>query len=386
MVTAGVYLLIRSSPILEYSSNALLVITLVGALTAFIGASSGLVQNDIKRIIAFSTISQLGLTLDLIFIFIFIFIFLFLYLYLFLFITYISFIYLYLFFNYLTEYGLILFIIPIKPIKCELFQNIKIFTFKKSINNKSDDRSKSPSLNLDNFSANFHFFIENKLKFTDFSFNGKKMLKRKLLKIKGIYLFINSLNNKSYVGKSNNLYVRLTKYFSSNYLNSNKNKMAICAAILKYGINNFKLYILEIIENETNLSEKENYWYKLIKPSYNIQSILDPFKGENHYRFGKTLPNSIKLKISNTLKGKILTEEVKLNHIKGANKKSVYCYDWDTNKFLMKFEGIRIMMRALNFKNIQSIRVKLDICKPFNVTINNVKYKMLLLSKPLTRN
>lgn len=60
LVTAGVYLLIRSSPILEYSSNALLVITLVGALTAFIGASSGLVQNDIKRIIAFSTISQLG--------------------------------------------------------------------------------------------------------------------------------------------------------------------------------------------------------------------------------------------------------------------------------------------------------------------------------------
>ena len=50
----------RSSPILEYSSTALLVITLVGATTAFFAATCGLVQNDIKRIIAFSTISQLG--------------------------------------------------------------------------------------------------------------------------------------------------------------------------------------------------------------------------------------------------------------------------------------------------------------------------------------
>ena len=60
LVTAGLYLLVRSSPILEYSSTALLVITLVGASTAFFAASCGLVQNDLKRIIAFSTISQLG--------------------------------------------------------------------------------------------------------------------------------------------------------------------------------------------------------------------------------------------------------------------------------------------------------------------------------------
>lgn len=60
LVTAGIYLLLRSSPILEFSPTALLVITLIGATTAFVGATSGLVQNDLKRIIAFSTISQLG--------------------------------------------------------------------------------------------------------------------------------------------------------------------------------------------------------------------------------------------------------------------------------------------------------------------------------------
>lgn len=60
LVTAGLYLLVRSSPILEYSSTALLIITLIGASTAFFAATCGLVLNDIKRIIAFSTISQLG--------------------------------------------------------------------------------------------------------------------------------------------------------------------------------------------------------------------------------------------------------------------------------------------------------------------------------------
>jgi NADH-ubiquinone oxidoreductase chain 5 len=60
LVTAGIYLLLRSSPILEFSSTALLIITLVGVTTAFFAATSGLVQNDLKRIIAFSTISQLG--------------------------------------------------------------------------------------------------------------------------------------------------------------------------------------------------------------------------------------------------------------------------------------------------------------------------------------
>ena len=60
MVTAGVFLLIRVSPLLEYSNVALLIITILGALTAFFAATTGLLQNDIKKVIAFSTCSQLG--------------------------------------------------------------------------------------------------------------------------------------------------------------------------------------------------------------------------------------------------------------------------------------------------------------------------------------
>ncbi len=60
MVTAGVFLVARCSPMFEYSPTALIVVTIVGASTAFFAATVGLVQNDIKRVIAYSTCSQLG--------------------------------------------------------------------------------------------------------------------------------------------------------------------------------------------------------------------------------------------------------------------------------------------------------------------------------------
>ncbi|MGB3948531.1 MAG: proton-conducting transporter membrane subunit, partial [Bacteroidia bacterium] len=60
MVTAGVFVLLRCSPILEFSNVTLFVITIFGSLTAFMAATIGTVQNDIKKVIAYSTCSQLG--------------------------------------------------------------------------------------------------------------------------------------------------------------------------------------------------------------------------------------------------------------------------------------------------------------------------------------
>ncbi len=60
MVTAGVYMVARSAPIYSHAPNALLVVGIVGAATAIFAASIGLVQNDIKRVLAYSTVSQLG--------------------------------------------------------------------------------------------------------------------------------------------------------------------------------------------------------------------------------------------------------------------------------------------------------------------------------------
>ncbi|MHA7829001.1 MAG: NADH-quinone oxidoreductase subunit L [Roseovarius sp.] len=60
MVTAGVFLVCRMSPIMEYAPEAMAFVTFIGASTAFFAATVGLVQNDIKRVIAYSTCSQLG--------------------------------------------------------------------------------------------------------------------------------------------------------------------------------------------------------------------------------------------------------------------------------------------------------------------------------------
>eukprot|EP00128_Syssomonas_multiformis_P004646 Colp12_sorted_trinity150504_noHs@358 len=60
MVTAGVFIIIRSSPLFELAPIALIAVTIVGALTALLAATIGLVQNDLKKVIAYSTCSQLG--------------------------------------------------------------------------------------------------------------------------------------------------------------------------------------------------------------------------------------------------------------------------------------------------------------------------------------
>jgi len=60
MVTAGVFMVARLSPLFDLSPTAMTVVMLVGAMTAFFAATVGLVQNDIKRVIAYSTCSQLG--------------------------------------------------------------------------------------------------------------------------------------------------------------------------------------------------------------------------------------------------------------------------------------------------------------------------------------
>ena len=60
MVTAGIYMVARAHPLFLESETAMVVVAIVGAFTAFMAATIGLVQNDIKRVVAYSTLSQLG--------------------------------------------------------------------------------------------------------------------------------------------------------------------------------------------------------------------------------------------------------------------------------------------------------------------------------------
>jgi NADH-ubiquinone oxidoreductase chain 5 len=60
LVTAGVFLIIRCSPIFEFAPIVLFIILIIGGLTAFFSATVAITQNDIKKVIAYSTCSQLG--------------------------------------------------------------------------------------------------------------------------------------------------------------------------------------------------------------------------------------------------------------------------------------------------------------------------------------
>nr|BDN85835.1 NADH dehydrogenase subunit 5 [Microheliella maris] len=60
MVTAGIFMIVRCSPLFEYAPTALTIVVFFGAITAFFAATTGLVQNDLKKVIAYSTCSQLG--------------------------------------------------------------------------------------------------------------------------------------------------------------------------------------------------------------------------------------------------------------------------------------------------------------------------------------
>lgn len=60
LVTAAFYIILRSSHIIEYAFTTLIVITWVGAITSLFVASTGLIKNDINRVIAYSTCTQLG--------------------------------------------------------------------------------------------------------------------------------------------------------------------------------------------------------------------------------------------------------------------------------------------------------------------------------------
>jgi NADH-ubiquinone oxidoreductase chain 5 len=60
MVTAGIFLVCRCSPLFQYTPKVAFIVTILGCFTAFLAGTTGLAQNDLKRVIAYSTCSQLG--------------------------------------------------------------------------------------------------------------------------------------------------------------------------------------------------------------------------------------------------------------------------------------------------------------------------------------
>lgn len=87
----------------------------------------------------------------------------------------------------------------------------------------------------------------------------------------GIYLILNLINNKIYIGSAININSRKSKHLHhlKNNIHTNKH---LQNAYNRYGESNFVFFILERVENKNNLIEKEQYYLDLLKPEYNIRT------------------------------------------------------------------------------------------------------------------
>ena len=91
----------------------------------------------------------------------------------------------------------------------------------------------------------------------------------------------NNINNKRYIGSSENLRARFIKYFNTNHLLTNTS-MYICRALFKYGYSNFSITIIEYCEPDKCLIREKYYW-GVFKPEYNIaQDPSAPMSGRKH--------------------------------------------------------------------------------------------------------
>lgn len=118
--------------------------------------------------------------------------------------------------------------------------------------------------------------------YLDSLFNKSNILKENKDK-SGIYRWISSISNKSYVGSSKNIGKRLYKYFNINYLNNKiiKDNSLIYRALLKDGYSKFNFEILEYC-NKNSLLNREQYYLDTLKPEYNICKIAGSMLGFKH--------------------------------------------------------------------------------------------------------
>ncbi len=218
-------------------------------------------------------------------------------------------------------------------------------------------------------------------------------IKQKYKQTAVIYLWFNKTNGRCYVGKTINLKSRLENYMDSHYLKKVQRTMPISGAILKYGILNFELFILEVIPSESihELSHREFHWYHVLKPSYNVN--LD-FLSQTSTQFGRQVSLEARQQASAAMKGRIITPEWRQkisDSLKGrpvseagriqlyessTSRKTIYCYDFDSNKLLFVYVGIQFMARTAEFPiSVKTIQRKLDKNEEHFCNVKGQSYK-----------
>jgi hypothetical protein len=135
--------------------------------------------------------------------------------------------------------------------------------------------------------------------------------------------------------------------------------------------------------NAQVLRDREHCWDLDVNPSYNVAATLDRFVGEKHPRWGVPRSDETKAKLSKKLAGRKLTEEHVESIRESSHKVPIYCYDYDTKEFVVKFEGVRGMARELKLASNTQIYRKLDNNKRFNTVYNGIQCSWSLSKLPL---
>lgn len=135
--------------------------------------------------------------------------------------------------------------------------------------------------------------------------------------MKGIYIITNKINQKKYIGLSNNIKRRFSEHKSS-LKNANKNNV-LYKAFKKYGLENFNFKILELVENIDELASREVFWIKKIKPEYNMNK---GGLGNLGHVVSEDVRNKLKISATNQWNNKSKKDKNKIisNNLKGRSK------------------------------------------------------------------
>ena len=175
------------------------------------------------------------------------------------------------------------------------------------------------------------------------AFISKKNILNENKNKSGIYRWVNTINNKSYIGSGINLTKRLGSYYRNSELT--RNPRLINLALIKYGHTNFRLDILEYCSKD-KLLEREQYYIDLINPEYNILKIAGSLLGYKHSN--ETIEK---------LKNRVITEE---------HKEILSSYH--SNKYVSQETRDKLSIATTKYKKNNPLSVE---------TLTNLKYKSI---------
>lgn len=190
----------------------------------------------------------------------------------------------------------------------------------------------------------------------------------------GIYCFKNNVNNKIYIGSSVNLTTRFYSYYSLN--NLTKKRTPIHHALLKYGYSNFSLAILEYITDNENVLIREQYYFDLLKPEYNILKIAGSNLGFKHseetiafFKEYRVLSEEAKKNLALAATGRILSEETR-NKIssKHKGKKHLDSTKDKLSKIATELIGVKVNVENIKTQEVVSFNSLSDAAKHIGVT------------------